>query len=69
LDARASNPLGSRYLTRRQSPAFASARAKHLSARDSASRWADAESAIVNSASTGHLTSRDEGDSGCDLEK
>ena len=49
------------YFTNRQSPAVASARAKHRSARDSASRWADADSAIVSSAFAGQATSREGG--------
>ena len=58
-----------RYFTNRQSPVLATARAKHRTARDSASRCATAESASVSSASAGQETA-DAGAAGRDaLEK
>ncbi len=62
-------PKGRPYLTLRQSPVFASSLAKQRSARDSASRCADADNAIVNSASAGHFTSRETAGGGGDCEK
>ncbi len=54
------------YFTERQSPVFAIARAKHRTARDSASRCATAEIASVSSASAGQETA-DEGAVGRDV--